>query len=438
MDQETQNRAENRAKELQKQGLGWRKVAKQLDAEGLHLSNRKLRAVLGIKNNDRSRDGGKGEHKAPKPSFSERALMAEQDKKFDPEATPIACIEDLRRVQKLFPFRHISRVAYRHEGKYSDATWNRFFGTFHEFRRQAGLELSRYQHQHERHIAKHASNEHYREFYCKEVLPYVGQYERRGKAKGIYSILSGSDCHDREADPFVLDVFIDTAKRLQPDVILLNGDVFDMYEFSRFDIDPREVAIKERFDFVKGRIFAPLREACPDSQIDINLGNHEWRILKLLADRTPHLKVLLSDVMGLTLDDVFGVHEFEINLNCKWDLAAFIKRDIEKQVKENYIVYWDAFVAAHIRDFGFGLSGTSGHTHRPETKTSRNLAAGNTTWTTTGSIARTDAHYIEGLDKSMNGFGIFHVHPKSREVVAENILIPGDFAAVAGTYYHRT
>ena len=269
------------------------------------------------------------------------------------------------------------------------------------------------------------------------MQPYLGQYPRVGKSASVRTILAGSDFHDKEADPFVLSVFIDTAARIQPDVILLNGDVFDCYEFSRFDIDPRQVDIKGRFDFVHKEIFKPLREACPDSQIDFLLGNHEWRMLKHLADRTPYLKVVLADCMGLTLEDVFRVKEYEINLHCKWDLGAFTQRDVNKQLRDNFIVYWNAFVGAHIRDYGFGLSGTSGHTHHPDTTTKWNLAAGKTTWVTTGCVARTDPEYVEGPSTQVNGFGLFHIVPRTKEVISENILVPGDTAAVAGKYYHR-
>jgi hypothetical protein len=48
------------------------------------------------------------------------------------------------------------RNYFRNNGRISDATWNRHFGTFEEFKRQAGIKLTRQQHGLERHIAKHA------------------------------------------------------------------------------------------------------------------------------------------------------------------------------------------------------------------------------------------------------------------------------------------
>lgn len=376
--------------------------------------------------------------KKKRPTLSERAVLAEQSKKFDPEATPESCIEDLRRLQKEFPLKSITRNFYRHNGKYSDATFSQFFGTFHEFRRQAGLELSRGQHSLERKIAKHASLDLQRNFYKKEVLPYHEKYDRKGKSERYKTILVGSDFHDIECDPFMLSVFIDTARRTQPDVIVLNGDVFDLYEASRYTIDLRKIKIVERFDYVKQKIFAPLREACPHAQIDLIAGNHEWRLMNLLSERTPAMKVILSDVMGLSLADVFGLDEYEINLVCKVDLAAWSVTDVSNELKENYKVYYNCFVASHFKCLDFGLSGSSGHTHRPESITFANLPMGKLSWTTTGCMSVTKAEYVAGMDKWTNSFALFHVDTHNKFVAPEHFIVPGDHAIIHGVLYTRT
>lgn len=402
------------------------------------LSKKAQQLLQSDASNPPKKQGAEEKVKEPKLSYSERALMNEHSKKFDPSATKEDCIEDLRRLQAASPYRFITRTAYRADGKYSEATWNSFFGTFQEFRRQAGIELTRHQHKIEREIAKHAAHDHYREFFHDEVSPFIGKYIRKDKSGRVKVVLSGSDFHDLEADPFVLAVFIETARRLQPDVIILNGDVFDEYEFSRFTIDPRQMAIAERFRFVRDRIFRALREVCPDSQIDLVIGNHEYRILKLMADKTPNLRVLFSDVLGMSLSTIFGLEEFGINLVAKVDLAAFTKKDTLDEVRNNYQVYYDCFVAAHIKDYKFGVSGTSGHTHHPKFDTSRNIPMDRISWTVTGSIAKCEAEYIDGYDSAMNSFLIAHIDPNRRQVSPEHIVIPGDFVCVGGVYYHRT
>jgi hypothetical protein len=376
--------------------------------------------------------------KEPKLSHAERALLSEKSKLFDPNATPDDCISDLRKLQQIYPLKAITRNFYRHHGHYSDATWNQHFGTFHEFRRQAGLELSRDQHSLERKVAKHASLDVYRSFYKDEVLPYHQKFASQENKSGRWkTILIGSDFHDLELDPFMMAVFLDTAKRMQPDIITLNGDLFDNPEFSKYDQDPREFKILERFNYVKKHIFGALRRECPNAQIDLIIGNHEFRILKLLAAKTPAMKVLLSDVMGLTLSDVFGLDEFEINLISKLDLAAFSNPDINDQVDENFKVYFECFVAAHMKSMKFGVSGTSGHTHHPEQTTFANIPMGKLMWTTTGCMAVTRMGYSEGMDDAMQSFLVAHIDTHTKSTAQEHFVPSKEHMVVHGKRYVR-
>lgn len=377
--------------------------------------------------------------KEPKLTHRELAILSEKSKLFNPNATADNCIDDLRKLQQEYPLKAITRNFYRHHGKYSDATWSQHFGTFHEFRRQAGLELSRDQHSLERKVAKHASLDVYRSFYKEEVLPYHQKFANQENNNGRWkTLLIGSDFHDLELDPYMMSVFLDTAKRTQPDVIILNGDIFDNPEFSKYDQDPRDFKILERFNYVKKHIFGSLRRACPNSQIDLISGNHEIRVLKLLAAKTPAMKVLLSDVMGLSLSDVFGLDEFEINLVAKLDLAAFSNPDITAEVSENYKVYYNCFVASHFKSFKYGLSGTSGHTHHPQQETFANIPMGKLMWTTTGCMATTRMGYSEGLDDAQQSFLLAHIDTKSQSVAQEHFVAAKEHLVVHGKRYTRT
>lgn len=499
----------------------------------------------------------------------EAPLLSEREKKYDPEATAADCLDDLRRVQAESPEAHITRRMYRDSGRYSDSTWDQHFGTFLEFRKQAGLELSRGQQQLERDIAKHSSLDRYRGFYESEVLPWAGRYsgsdcdaggtgwntrgdagnhegpgdsrlsvhtgrdarptegtertceiqtfreagpvgqqgslgglaeqgdvegehrtgevgvggigetkggggwalssDRRGASsfrggneneQGLdrtdsggsrpiegggpvegsnpKRILVGSDFHDIESDPFVLSVFIATARRVQPDIIVLNGDVFDNYEFSRFDKDPRQCNLKERFEFVRDSIFAPLRNACPGAQIDLILGNHEHRIIKHFAERTPYMRVLLGDFMGLTFADLLGLPKFGINLVTRHDLAAFKVNAVRKEIQKNYKTYYGLFTVTHqggIREYG--TCGTNGHTHRPSFQVGANAVLGPIWWVNTGCIARVDAEYYDPITKATQSFLLVHIDTVKRECLPEHILFTDNMAIAGGVMYRR-
>lgn len=367
---------------------------------------------------------------------AEQALLSERQKKFDPKAKTDDMIADLRTVQGLFPNMHITRNIYRLYGKFSDSTWDSRFGTFLEFRKQAGLELNRGQQKLERDIAKHASLDVYRGFYEVEVAPWVGKYEKKFRDGGNKVIVASSDWHDTEADPFVAGVFMDTIKRIQPDIIVFGGDIFDCYEFSRFDKDPRTTNVAARMSFARDKILGEARRLCPNAQIDFILGNHEFRLLKHMADRTPYMRSVLSDFMGLSFADMLGLTRYKINLISKVDLAAYNIHDVREEVNKNYKTYFGCWTFCHYGDDRFGTHGCSGHTHKPKLASDVSVR-GNQTWVTMGCISRTNPEYITMKSRYMNSFCIVHIDTKTGQVVQEHVVFEKDFAVVSGQYYHR-
>lgn len=350
---------------------------------------------------------------------SHRALLSERDKKFDEGATKEDCIEDLRQVQLEHPTMSISRNYYREHGNYSDSTWNRYFGTFHEFRRQAGLELTRQQHNLERGVAKHASVDHYRKFYKQEILPFYNKYEKEHLPSKFKRMMICSDVHDIECDEFTLEVFVAECKRKQPDIIVLNGDIFDMYEFSKYTQDIRQLKLKERFDFIHERLFGALRTACPDAQIDFIMGNHEFRLVKILADATPNLRVLLSDVVGLSFSKVFGLDDYKINWISKSDISAFTKADIKNELKKNYKIYFDCYAVTHEPDTRIknSVSGTNGHHHSASFVSGACVQLGTITWVQTPAMHVKDAEYLKNFSAWNTGFLEVVINTESKEVI---------------------
>lgn len=372
-------------------------------------------------------------------SQAQRALLSEQSKKYDPNATKEDCIEDLRSLYKAAYPKDITRNYYREFGRYSDATWNQFFGTFLEFRRQAGLQLNRYQHGLEKSIAKQASVDHYRDYFRAEVMPFYRKYEKENTPNHIKTIKIASDIHDEECDEFALSVFISECERTQPDVIVLNGDIFDCYEFSRYTQDPRQMKLAERFKFVHDRVFRPLRKKCPNSQIDFIVGNHELRILKILADATPNIKVLLSDVVGLKFSDFFGIDEFQINFVSKLDLGVFSKVDIREQLKANYQVYYGCYAVCHEPDNRImqSMSGTNGHHHSAQMSSGANLNFGTTTWVQTPCLHVKDAEYLKNLSGWNMGFLDVTINLKNNQVIQNIIQVHETWAKIDGVFYER-
>lgn len=368
---------------------------------------------------------------------SELAVLSEKLKVHDPNATREEVLADLQRVADAYPLKYITRKFYQIKGKYSESTWVPMFGNMSEFRRQAELEGNRHHKVIERAIAKQVSHDHYRSYFISEVLPWYNKSQKNLSPGKIKKIMVISDVHDIEADEFTIDIWIDTLKRTQPDIIVLNGDIFDLYEFSKYTKDPRHVKLKERFDWCKN-FFKRMRKACPNSQIDFIMGNHEFRLLRHLADDSPHMRVLLSDVMNIGFADIFGLKEFDINWVSKCDLGAYTRRDIDNEMKQNFRIYFDCFIVAHEPDSTImEMAGTHGHHHKLVVTSHKSLTRGQFEWVQTPGAHVKDAEYIKSHSKWNNGFLRVFINTETGDVIQDPILIRDEWTIVDGVYYER-
>lgn len=360
--------------------------------------------------------------------------MSEDASKFVEGWTPDDCIAELRRIAEIDPDHVVTRNYFRTHSAISESTWNRYFGTFEEFKRQAGIKLSRQQHAHERAIARHASVDHYRRLNV-DRQDYGDKYVRENPNR-FKTIIACSDLHDVEIDPFFLRVLTDTARRVQPDVLSFVGDVFDLPEFGKYNVDPREWDVVGRIKFAHKKIFRALREACPDSQFDFIEGNHEARLLRQLADATPALRAVLSDLHGFTIGKLLGLDEFEINYIAKADLAAWSKRDFDKELANNYKVYFDTVVCHHFPHArNMGLPGVNGHHHQHQVWPMFSPIYGAYEWHQMGCGHRRSASYCEG-EKWHMGFAIIHVDTETHATSFDYVQV-SDFAISGGKWYHR-
>ena len=370
------------------------------------------------------------------PKLISRALvpMSEDEGKFMEKWGAEECIAELVRISEIDPDKVVSRNFFRVYSQISESTWNRYFGTFEEFKRQAGIKLTRHQHALERSIAKHASIDHYRALNI-ERADWGSMYIRENDSR-FKTVLVVSDLHDVEIDEFFLRVFLDTAKRLQPDLIVFNGDIFDLPEFGKYGVDPREWDVVGRIKFVHERIFRPLREVCPDCQIDFIEGNHEARLLRALTDATPALRAVLSDLHGFTVGKLLGLEEFEINYIAKANLATFTKGEFNKQLQNNYKIYWDTLLFHHFPHArSWGLPGANGHHHQHQVWPMFSPVFGAYEWHQLGCGHKRSASYCEG-EKWHHGFGIANIDIQTKGTAWDYISVT-DFCVSGGKWYHR-
>lgn len=183
-------------------------------------------------------------------------------------------LAEFKRLQDALPAgKTLTREQFRKGSTVSTSHVELHFGTFAELKRAAGAAPTRADTKLFNAVAK-AATIGKRDDLIKERDEYGEQYLRTDESR-YKTMLVITDMHDKEMDPFTLRVFLDTAKRVQPETIVLGGDVFDLPEFGRYNVDPREWDAVGRIKYTHANIFKPLREAAPDAQIDLIEGNHE-------------------------------------------------------------------------------------------------------------------------------------------------------------------
>lgn len=93
------------------------------------------------------------------------------------------------------------------------------------------------------------------------------------------------------------------------DAILINGDLIDFYQLSRFSKDPRKECVAEEIAMVK-QFLTGLRNNFKRQQIYYTLGNHEQR----LEDYCQSNATALIGLAGLEIQNLLELDKFKIRL----------------------------------------------------------------------------------------------------------------------------
>lgn len=105
-------------------------------------------------------------------------------------------------------------------------------------------------------------------------------------APGAYGVIS--DVHLPYHDRRTIETAVREWKGRGVAGILLNGDILDFYQISRFSRDPSKPRVKAEIE--KGRqFFDYLRSEFPRARLVFKFGNHDERLGNFLADRAPEL-----------------------------------------------------------------------------------------------------------------------------------------------------
>lgn len=340
-----------------------------------------------------------------------------------------------------------SRQRYRELGHYPEVLVSDFFGNHQEFLRAADLHDKRNTTRTKNNVARLHTAMQVAEFAKTHVLRWQNRYQKARGRRNL-EIVVASDLHSYFVDPFALDVLIESIEMVQPDVVVLNGDVVDFPQISRHRQLPGHfnLSLQGEIDFAREKILRRVRQAAPEAQIDFVLGNHEYRLVTYVADTAPQLASLRT----LEFGPLFGLDEFEINLACRSNFLAPTKADRKKDRAENWHIIGGCFVATHGTSCArfaaaeqmrrFQMCGTSGHTHRPQVVTDNALGTGPLSWTSTPMMASfaVGRDYVAEPSAWNMGFGVFSVLPEKRLVCPSLVVVHEDWACFAGRQWRPT
>jgi len=171
------------------------------------------------------------------------------------------------------------------------------------------------------------------------------------------TILAGSDAHYEINTVTTAHLaFVELAKQLRPDVIVLNGDLLDGASISRHAPNGWEErpTVEQELNAVRQRL-EEIEKASPSSKRYWVMGNHDSRFDMKLADALPQYK----GVPGFSLREQFPAWIFSTSL---WVEGA------ERPIMIRHKPIGAGITGGHRTTLMSGTHTVSGHTHHQEAK----------------------------------------------------------------------
>lgn len=355
-------------------------------------------------------------------------------------------INEVLRLVEENPNGTCTRDYFRRNSDYTEHAVKREFGTFSELFRQAGVTPGKVTAAYDSRKAALEGEVKFQEYFTANVKPWAREkMGEKGKKKDQVTMVVGSDFHGEHVNPFALDVFLDTCSRLQPEHIVLAGDIVNFEPVSRWSKNPNRLHnLQQEIDFVVNNILKECRDRCPNAEIDYVIGNHEYWLQRLLAEQAPGL----SSLRCLSFGELFNLTELNIGLVFGGDMLAPTPSAKQKNVNQAWKLYYDTFIVTHGTSTGrsaastelarFKISGCSGHLHTPATAFSSSVDRPHLEWNVLPMMCKPSVGeiYLGGLPTTWSaGFAIVDIFPDSREHFYQPVHCRSGRAMSAGVVY---
>lgn len=144
----------------------------------------------------------------------------------------------------------------------------------------------------------------------------------------IEKCVVANDFHIPYEDKKVVRLWFEFLTDFQPDTVVINGDLIDCWELSKFDKDPRR-GIKFKEEIEKGEaFFAKLREILPKAHLVYVYGNHEFRLQRYIIKNAAAL-IYFNEI---SIEDFMHLKEYDVEV-------------VNSGLKESYYKYGDLYIS---------------------------------------------------------------------------------------------
>lgn len=196
-----------------------------------------------------------------------------------------------------------------------------------------------------------------------------------------------NDLHVPFQDKRVLGQVLRFIREVQPDTVILNGDILDAYSLSTFvKSSKRRVTLADEINAAK-TVLKDIREAAPNAVVHFTEGNHETRLRRYLDSNSPALATLPC----LRWESLLGLDD----LGIQWHGTEGFKLNRSFLVLHGDRVSKHAGATARMEFERHLVSGISGHTHRA----GRHDVVGHSKdfhWVENGCLCELNPEYISG------------------------------------------
>ena len=233
------------------------------------------------------------------------------------------------------------------------------------------------------------------------------------------NILLISDLHIPYHNISAITAALDYGKENKVNTIIINGDLMDFYQMSRFEKDPRKRSAKFEFDSTKAFLVI-LRDTFPNAQIYWIKGNHDVRYEHWLMAKAPEV-----------FDDPYYKLEERLRLN-EQRIHLINDKTIVKAGKLNIHhghLFFRGFIAPVNSARGLYMkakeSTICGHVHKVHEHSETNLSGELITCWTTGCLAELSPDYSPFANNYAHGFAHIKVNADRNYSVKNFRIING-------------